>query len=345
MKTLRMERYILMEAGEHNWKICGACVQGLDHLTDGIPCQDKIYSLRENGVTSIALADGAGSAPFSHVGAQTAVRVLCAQFCSCFREIITAGNVTDAKQMILGAVLNELRRKAEIIGCDVHDMASTLIGVACCGESALIVHIGDGAAACFRNGGTVSVSAPYSGGFANETVFTTSDSALQLMRVARIKLEGIGGFVLMSDGADFCLYDRRGKKFASILGNIYRDCVMYSEEDNNSDIEELLASVIRQKTGDDCGLIAVCRSCEYFRGYRDLSSDEQSDFLGSNNARSKKEREKIFDFLSRKEKTSRNELVRLSGFRRKKILGILRRLDRKGFISRSSRSYALNFSY
>ena len=266
-----------MQAGRDSWKICGACVLGLNHLREGIPCQDKICSLHENGVTAVALADGAGSASFSHVGADTAVRALCKKFCRDFNEIISTGNILDAKKMLLDSVLSCLKEKARIIDCDIRELASTLMGAACYGKNVLFVHIGDGTAACFRESGTVLFSATNRGGFANETFFTTSDSVLRRMKIARSKLEAIGGFAFMSDGVASALYDYRRKKFASILDDIYLDCVMYSEEENNLDIEELLTDVIRHRTGDDCSLVAMCRS---FQGYRDLSSENQYDFLG-----------------------------------------------------------------
>ena len=43
----------------NKWKISGAAVQGRRHAENNTPCQDKIFSLCKNGVTSIALADGA----------------------------------------------------------------------------------------------------------------------------------------------------------------------------------------------------------------------------------------------------------------------------------------------
>ena len=58
-----------MMAGIIQWHVAGAAVQGLRHEEKHIPCQDKIFSLSDNGVTAIALADGAGAAEMSHFGA------------------------------------------------------------------------------------------------------------------------------------------------------------------------------------------------------------------------------------------------------------------------------------
>ena len=51
------------------WKVVGASVQGQYHIDNNIPCQDalRIDFINENtGV--IALSDGAGSYPNSHIG-------------------------------------------------------------------------------------------------------------------------------------------------------------------------------------------------------------------------------------------------------------------------------------
>ena len=80
------EENISMQAGGDSCKICEACALGLNHIKEGIQCQDKICSLHENGVTAAALAEGAESASFSHVGADTAVRALCKKlWILCFR--------------------------------------------------------------------------------------------------------------------------------------------------------------------------------------------------------------------------------------------------------------------
>ena len=45
----------------HKYKVAGACVTGISHLRKKMPCQDKIFSSYSNGVTAIALADGAST--------------------------------------------------------------------------------------------------------------------------------------------------------------------------------------------------------------------------------------------------------------------------------------------
>lgn len=58
--------------------------QGTGHLREGIPCQDKTLALSSNGINCIALADGAGSARLSHVGAQVTIETVGNALCKSF---------------------------------------------------------------------------------------------------------------------------------------------------------------------------------------------------------------------------------------------------------------------
>lgn len=324
-------------------KINGVAVSG----RRGKVCQDKIFSLRKNGVVAIALADGAGSANLSDRGAQVAARSLCEKFCDSFNEIITTENSMAAKKMILDFVLGNLKDEAERQCCELRDLASTLLGAAYNEEElkVLLVHLGDGMIAGFEEGKSVLFSGPDNGEHKNETVFTTSQTALQRMRIARGVADGVA---LMSDGTDWSLYSRPEKKFIPLLDEIFRDCIIYSEEDNNVDLKELFENVISKKTDDDCSLIVMCQPCENFRGYRDLDESEQYDFLGLRNKKSKTAREKFFDVLESEGTLTRTEAIKAGkkfGFKRRKILGLLRRLNREGFIVNMPEGYSLNFNY
>ncbi|WP_163564625.1 protein phosphatase 2C domain-containing protein [Helicobacter suis] len=60
------------------WKAFGHALQGRSHLQENppIPCQDKYCLSDDQEVCVIALADGAGSAKFSHFGAKKSVEVV-----------------------------------------------------------------------------------------------------------------------------------------------------------------------------------------------------------------------------------------------------------------------------
>ena len=60
---------------EADWQVIGAAVQGLSHQKQGLPCQDALeYRCLPGGTLLVALADGAGSATRSELGARAAVQ-------------------------------------------------------------------------------------------------------------------------------------------------------------------------------------------------------------------------------------------------------------------------------
>src|SRR5512146_1899671 len=58
----------------NGWLVVGAAVRGVSHQKLGMPCQDALeYRVLPNGAVLIAVADGAGSASQSELGARLAV--------------------------------------------------------------------------------------------------------------------------------------------------------------------------------------------------------------------------------------------------------------------------------
>ncbi len=333
------------------WKISGAAATGLRHSEEGTPCQDKIFSLSENGVTAIALADGAGSARLSHFGAEEVTKAICEKLCAEFDSIITNEDAITVKRIILDCLLSRLGNLAENLGCNIRDLASTLLAAASDGERIMLLHIGDGIIACFRDGKIIAASNPDNGEYKNETFFVTSHDAVQRLRLMKGSIAGISGIALMSDGTDESFYSRREKKFAGLLGEIRQHCIMFTEEENNEELEELFRETVRRKTRDDCSMIIMSRPDEYFRGYRDISEEMQYDFLGAKTPESKENREKIFSILSGREYVSRSEIIKSAcklGLKRRQVTGLIRDLHKRGFIERVKffpKRYRMNFYY
>ncbi len=234
-------------------------------------------------------------------------------------------------------------------GCSVKDLGCTLLAAASDGENVLVVHVGDGVIGCCREGRFFAVSLPDNGEFAGETVFVTSGDAFRRMRLYKGRAEGISGFALMSDGAEFSFYSRREKRFAEILDEMKRRSIMYPPEESSADIEALLWSVIRENTRDDCSMIMMCRPDEYFRGYRDLDEEDRADFLGVRTPEGIADREKVFSMFEGRECVSRADVMKLSsalGMKKRKIQRLMRKLERGGCIERlSKKMYRLRFCY
>ena len=335
-----------------SWRISGTAVQGLCHLNENIPCQDKIFSLIENGVTAIALADGAGSAVMSHYGADLVVKTICQKLCSDFNQFINTENSDEVRKILLETILYRLSSLASKLDCKINDLASTLLAVASDGENILIVHIGDGIICCFKDGKMLPASLPDNGEFKNETFFVTSPYIFHRMRLSKGKIAGISGIVLMSDGTDEVFYDRQEKKFASLLNEIKQNCMIYPEDKNNMALEELFCNTVRYHTHDDCSLIIMCRPDEYFRGYRDLDVNTQNYFLCAKDVEGRENREKVFSIFSGNESMSHRSIIKSAcklGLKRKQTCGLIRDLCKNGFIECVKifprRRYKIKFCY
>ena len=70
-------RRIELEALSDVWNEAAAKCVGSSHVKSGSPCQDSVSTgSTENGISVIALADGAGSSRFSHYGSELVVNRL-----------------------------------------------------------------------------------------------------------------------------------------------------------------------------------------------------------------------------------------------------------------------------
>ena len=333
------------------WHISGTAVQGLAHLDEGTPCQDKIYSLTSNGVTAIALADGAGTAKFAHIGAEIASRAVCVKLCSDFSAILDSTDPYALRQSILEHILAQREEAASANECAVGDLASTLLAAASDGENVMTLHVGDGMIACCRDGKIFASSLPDNGEFKNETVFVTSEDAVYRMRLAKSRAAGISMFALMSDGTSEVFWNEKEGSFAGLLNEIRRRGIMNPDERNNEDLAALFSVIVRHRTRDDCGLIIMCRPDEYFRGYRDLDDEDKRIFLGLKSDDGRENREKVLAIIAEGGQVSRRVIFRQAealGLKRRQVSGILREMDRNGLIERLGmlrRKYRLTFCW
>ncbi|WP_104684839.1 protein phosphatase 2C domain-containing protein [Helicobacter bizzozeronii] len=99
-----------------NWHTIGHAVRGRGHELDDppIPCQDKINpskptTYNPSEVAIIALADGAGSAKFSHLGAEETLRVVTQDLRENFTRYTHMAHPREVSSAILGRVLQTLQ--------------------------------------------------------------------------------------------------------------------------------------------------------------------------------------------------------------------------------------------
>lgn len=166
------------------WKALAKSVQGSGHKRLGTACQDAcLTNLCEVGLDSagaaqsvlvLAVADGAGSADHSDVGAQTACRVI--------HEVIAEHLLRPdwapvSRELAIAwyeRVRLELEREAESLAVPSRQLACTLLVAMIAENAAAFCQIGDGAHVIRDREELRPVFWPQSGEYANTTNFVTS---------------------------------------------------------------------------------------------------------------------------------------------------------------------------
>ncbi len=239
------------------WKIAGSSIQGKDHIKNNIPCQDKIYSLNNENVAVISLADGAGSCKFSHLGAEISTRSVCELLFEKYDEIIKQDNET-IKKAIIDHVIEELNVESQELNVESSEFCSTLLFVAHNGKNYLAGHIGDGCVGILTEDQVEILSNPDKGEFFNETYFIQLNGALRHLRIYKGDLKTISGFILISDGlAEGGLYDIMNKRLVPGTIKLMSLLDKYSILKVEEELCSILNEVSKKNTEDDCSIIIL----------------------------------------------------------------------------------------
>lgn len=261
------------------WNTIQCAVQGRGHVKSNIPCQDKTYFLSEKGTQVIALADGAGSAALSHIGAEYVSRTICENLTDNFDSYFQENDGVAIKRKIINDLVTGLKRVATENDCSIKDLASTLLMVAIKEDKYIIIHIGDGVIGYLKNGQLKIASHPENGEFVNTTVFVTSADVLVTMKILKGSLGNIDGFVLMSDGTESSFYNKKDKTLAPILKNLMEYTRILNVHCLESEIYKGFEDVIKSNTTDDCSMILMVKDDNSFIGYNKLSIKEKENML------------------------------------------------------------------
>ncbi|RAX54517.1 hypothetical protein CCY99_03505 [Helicobacter sp. 16-1353] len=279
------------------WNIMQCAVQGRGHIKSNTPCQDKTDSLYTNDTFIIALADGAGSARFSHYGAESVTKFICLELSEKFDSYFANNDGVVIKQQLLDGLLEVLSERAEQLECEINDLASTLLVVAVKNEQFIMAHIGDGVIGYLKNNELKTASCPENGEFVNTTVFTTSKDAIMTMKLINGDLGEICGFVLMSDGSEASLYNKQEHKIADIVKKIMQISTFIPIEKLQEQLRESFEKVIIKTTSDDCSIAMLVKGDESFEGYLQLSNEDKCKLLEINTKSPKKMIKKYDDIL------------------------------------------------
>lgn len=244
--------------GSSRWRVAAASIRGSSHEKTGQPCQDACgVRALPAGVLIVAVADGAGSAPLSGIGAAIAVETAL--------EVIAAAPPPDGAegwQSLLRTALREARagveQAAALRQARPRDLATTLILVAATPALVAAAQVGDGAAVVAdRAGGLVALTRPASGEYINETTFLISPDAVEGAAMA-VHPAGATHLAVFSDGIQpLALKAPENNPHAPFFTPLFRFLSESQDQASaNAELATFLGSErVRQRTDDDLTLV------------------------------------------------------------------------------------------
>jgi serine/threonine protein phosphatase PrpC len=236
-------------------KITGVSVIGKSHLRKNIPCQDSndFMSGLDTGVAVVA--DGAGSKSHSHIGSRLLTNKMKKYVIKNFDELYK-GNYSDVRDRLMNFMISELKHKSYKLKISFESLATTLLFVAIKNGKFIFGHIGDGMIVVLKNNKVVMASAPENGEFANQTFFV-HPKLKDKIKLGRGQIDDIEGFVLMTDGCEGALYDRKNKRPISANGDIIKWLQNHREGRVKKALKKIIIEKFRRITGDDCTLAVI----------------------------------------------------------------------------------------
>ena len=248
------------------WRVLASSVRGSSHEKTGKPCQDDSgWKLIDESLFIGAVADGAGSAEHSDIGARVACDEAIRILESAALELVAGiEESTRAALMTAGqGALDAVEQEAISRGQAVRDFACTLILVVATPDGCACLHVGDGGVVVADLAGDLLVlSAGESGEYINETTFLVTPNAMDNARFAFLPVppKGIAAF---SDGLQMLAFDLLEESaHAPFFQPLFRFCHDASDESAAIlALEAVLSSVrVRERTDDDVTLLIAART-------------------------------------------------------------------------------------
>ncbi|RIK41763.1 MAG: serine/threonine protein phosphatase [Chloroflexi bacterium] len=266
-------RVVHRPLARRGWHVVAASSTGTRHVAQGEGCQDRQrHELLPDGSVIVAVADGAGSAPRSAEGAQTAVDAV-------VLALVAAVSGTDggterdwegllceafafAREQVLALAASE--------GVSPRAFATTLTCAVVTRRRCVVGQIGDGVVVVRADGALHLLAAPERGEYANEVTFISGSRALEQLRV-RSYNGRVDALAAATDGLlrQMLLFPQR-TPFAPFLEPLFAIAVECRSSRSGSDALEgfLSSEMVRRRTDDDTTLALVVRPSAVYRGRR-----------------------------------------------------------------------------
>jgi hypothetical protein len=181
------------------WATLGDSVAGTSHRARGAPCQDasRVCAFgAESGWLAVAVADGAGSASRSEVGAGAA--------CDEFLRRVTEGDperllTREGMLEALAGVRAAVAEAADRLGATPRELACTALLAVIGPDASAFAQVGDGAIVIGHGGDHRVIFWPEPAGYANATDFLTDDSFPAALRYETVT-EPVTEVAALTDG-------------------------------------------------------------------------------------------------------------------------------------------------
>lgn len=248
------------------WIVAGASARGVSHRKKGTACQDAFaWERLDCDWAVLAVADGAGSAELSDIGAKLAVHTAIA---GVRKQLIAARLVGSLTEDIMREALRKCAceareaviRAAEYVGRCPRELASTLIVVIAGATVTAALHIGDGAVVIQTADGKIhALSKPDTDEFMGETTFLVGSDSIPRARI------GIGpaadSIALFSDGIQLlALQYPSWEPFDTFFRQTFAFMNEHGKAGAASEIEAFLSSEkLAARTDDDVTLLLAFR--------------------------------------------------------------------------------------
>jgi len=252
--------------GTGGWRYVGASIPGVAHRADNREGQDAWAALwlDSMAVLVLAVADGAGSAAASRMGAERACQTLLAE-CAAWLVEPSAEDWTPAVALrLLERVQIALAEQAEQAHLPVRELACTLLGAVLAADRALFLQVGDGVMVIGTDDGYRPVFWPQGGEYPNETHFVTEPTAAARLECL-ILTEPVVEIALLTDGLQSLAlhyYSRQAHLpfFRPLFQHLHDYPALGDPAELTAALERFLDSpAINQRTHDDKTLILAMR--------------------------------------------------------------------------------------
>src|SRR5438105_5500914 len=255
------------------WRVVGVSEMGASHRKSAALCQDANAFLRlDEDWLAIAVADGAGSAAKSELGAATAVNAAVTLLAESFYGYqLRAGSASApfdpiAMQEMLVSVLAKSRAtveaRAQECGIASSQLASTLIAILLGPDRIAAAQVGDGGAVIeLADGRFETLLKPDSGEFVNETTFLTSARAMKSIQFAALETP-VKSIAVITDGLQMlALRFPEWIPFQPFFAPVF--AFVRDQSDENTAYEEvrrmLQSDQVSSRTPDDVTLLVAAR--------------------------------------------------------------------------------------